>query len=703
MVNLALPPLRQELDLLPAPTAPDGSPGWTLHDPANNRYYLLAWPAFEILSRWHLGSVAAVLEAVRRETTLDATETDLAEVTTFLQRNFLLDLPSAAGTDYLVAAARARKLGGATWLLHNYLFFRVPLFRPQRFLDATAPLVGWIYTKVFLLVALVAAALGLYLASRQWELFAHAFTAYRGGEALFALWCIIPLAKVIHEFGHAFTAHRYGCRIPAMGVAFVVMTPMLFTDTNEVWKLTSRRQRLAVGAAGVLAELILALAAFWAWLLLPDGPWRGAAFMLATTTLLMTIALNASPFMRFDGYFFLSDLLGIPNLHARSFAFGRWWLRERLFGLKDPPPEPTSRGRRRFLIGFAYAVWAYRFSVFIGIALLVYHYFFKALGIFLFGIEIGWFVLLPFYREGADWWKMRDRITLNFALFTTLLLVAGFIALLVVPWQGDVAAPGVLLPAREQQVSAPRGGMLLQTADDGTAKVRRGELLAKLQVPELEAQIKKAGTSAAISAWQANRQSFDPQLLSQGMVPQRRYEVDRSEQAGLEGERNRLTLRAPFDGTIVARNDEIGSGVWVSAKEPLYLLADTAGNRIDSYVGERDLKRLQPGARARFLPDASEFGPVSCTVADIDRVNVPEIDDPMLASSSGGPLPTRPDARGAQIPQTPVFRVRLDNCAPHTVPLVPLRGVVHIEAQKQSLLGEITRNAAALLVRESNL
>ncbi len=30
--------------------------------------------------------------------------------------------------------------------------------------------------------------------------------------------------------------------------------------------------------------------------------------------------------------------------------------------------------------------------------------------------------------------------------------------------------------------------------------------------------------------------------------------------------------------------------------------------------------------------------------------------------------------------------------------MVPLRGVVHIEAQKQSLLGEITRNAAALLV-----
>ncbi|WP_224981930.1 HlyD family efflux transporter periplasmic adaptor subunit [Geomonas agri] len=703
MVNLSLPPLRQELDLLAAPVARDGSPGWTLHDPANNRYYLLAWPAFEMLSRWHLGSVAVLLESVNRETTLEATESDLAEVLTFLQRNFLLDLPSAAGTDYLVAAAQARKVRGATWLLHNYLFFRVPLFRPQRFLDATAPLIGWIYTRAFLLVVLVAAALGLYFTSRQWDLFVHAFTSYRGGEALFALWCIIPLAKVFHEFGHAFTAHRFGCRIPAMGIAFVVMTPMLFTDTNEVWKLTSRRQRLAVGAAGVLAEFLLALAALWAWLLLPDGPWRGAAFMLATTTLFMTLALNASPFMRFDGYFFLSDLLGIPNLHTRSFAFGRWWLRERMFGLKDPPPEPASRGRRYFLVAFAYAVWAYRFSVFIGIALLVYHYFFKALGIFLFGIEIGWFVLLPCYREAADWWKMRDRISFNVSLLTTLLLVAGAIALLVVPWQGDVAAPGILMAAREQQVAAPRAGMVLQDIDDATTSVRRGELLTRLQVPELEAQIKRAGTSAAVSAWQAARQSFDPKLLSQGMVPLRRYEEDRTEQAGLVSERNRLTLQAPFDGTIVARNDEAGPGVWLAAREPLFLVADTTRNRIDSYVGERDLKRLQPGARARFLPDASEFGSVSCTVADIDQVNITEVADPMLASASGGPLATRPDARGVQIPLAPVFRVRLDNCAPRTVPLVPLRGVVHIEAQKQSVIGEIMRNAAALLVRESNL
>jgi hypothetical protein len=54
--------------------------------------------------------------------------------------------------------------------------------------------------------------------------------------------------------------------------------------------------------------------------------------------LLATLAINASPFMRFDGYFLLADYLGLPNLHSRAFALARWQLRKTC-GLDDPVPE----------------------------------------------------------------------------------------------------------------------------------------------------------------------------------------------------------------------------------------------------------------------------------------------------------------------------------------------------------------------------
>ena len=73
--------------------------------------------------------------------------------------------------------------------------------------------------------------------------------------------------------------------------------------------------------AGMIAELALAGLATLAWSLVPDGTLRSALFFLATTAWVLTVAVNASPFMRFDGYFILSDTLDYPGLHERA---GNW-------------------------------------------------------------------------------------------------------------------------------------------------------------------------------------------------------------------------------------------------------------------------------------------------------------------------------------------------------------------------------------------
>jgi putative peptide zinc metalloprotease protein len=119
---------------------------------------------------------------------------------------------------------------------------------------------------------------------------------------------------------------------------------------------------------------------------------RQACFYLATTSWVLSLALNASPFMRFDGYFILSDLLDLPNLHERAGALARTALRRLLLGWPDPWPEPLPATLRNRLIAFAWVTWCYRLTVFLGIALVVYHLFFKALGVALFLVEIVFFI-----------------------------------------------------------------------------------------------------------------------------------------------------------------------------------------------------------------------------------------------------------------------------------------------------------------------
>ena len=100
-------------------------------------------------------------------------------------------------------------------------------------------------------------------------------------------------------------------------------------------KLPSRRQRLAIGLAGVTTELAAPLAAF-AWGALPNGPARSVAFLVATS-IWLTGAAQRQPVHALRRLLCAVDWLEMPNLHTRALA--QWWLRETLLGLYDPVPE----------------------------------------------------------------------------------------------------------------------------------------------------------------------------------------------------------------------------------------------------------------------------------------------------------------------------------------------------------------------------
>lgn len=123
-------------------------------------------------------------------------------------------------------------------------------------------------------------------------------------------------------------------------------------------------------------------------------------------------------------------------------------------------------------------------------------------------------------------------------------------------------------------------------------------------------------------------------------------------------------------------------------------------NRVDGYVKERELERIKVGTAARFIHDTLEFGLYGCRVAEIGRVNIATRDEPFLASTYGGPIASRNDDQGVATPDSPVFRVRMDNCFPGESPMIKLRGVVHIDAEKRSKFIEIIKNYDALTIRE---
>ena len=50
-MNPVLPVLRADIEILPGPVAPDGSPTWLLHDPLKGTFDKASWGQIEIIKR----------------------------------------------------------------------------------------------------------------------------------------------------------------------------------------------------------------------------------------------------------------------------------------------------------------------------------------------------------------------------------------------------------------------------------------------------------------------------------------------------------------------------------------------------------------------------------------------------------------------------------------------------------------------------
>ncbi|MBF0622084.1 MAG: HlyD family efflux transporter periplasmic adaptor subunit [Magnetococcales bacterium] len=697
-----LPPLREDLGLFPGPVQPDGAPTWTIHDPIRNRFFRISRVAFELLARWMPTDGAIVLAQTRAETGLMVSEQDLKGLIQFLQVNALLLRMDADGPAYMKFIADKMKPPFWTWLLQNYLFLRIPLFRPESVLRAMMPTVRVLYTREALWVFVMLGMLGAFLTSRQWEAYSNTFMHFFSWDGL--VWWVIALtvSKMVHEFGHAFTAYRFGCKVSTMGVALLVLWPVMYTETSDSWKLASKHQRMAIASAGVVAELGLAVIALLVWHLTPEGPIHSAAFLLSSVTWIMTLGINLNPFMRFDGYYLVSDALGVENLHSRGFELARWFIRSWLLGLAVPPPERFPPKLQRGLILFALGTWMYRLLIFISIAWLVYEFFFKVLGIFLFIVEIWWFIFRPVVREMAQWWQVRSMISWNRRLVVHGGVWLIVIALMVVPWHYAMELPAVMLARETAMVYAESPARINTIHVEAGAVVQVGDPLITLENPGLENMLAQAQTRVDLAKLRLSRTTASIEERSLLPVLQRALASEQAQLLALQRQKNRLVLMAPISGTVSEFSHGLHAGRWIDETVALVEIVNRRKGVVEAYVEEADLHRLNLDANGLFYADDPALSVRPCRVVSIADHNARSLEFPVLASLYNGPVPVHPprESGGVLVPVRGIYRVGFE-IGDATAPGQQRSGVVRVEAESRSGIVWLWERVMTLLIRES--
>ena len=694
--NSALPEMRTELQFKPGIRELNGAKSWLIFDPVRHQYYQIDTKNLKILQLWGTATAGEIADLlIEYSVTLD----DIENLLRFLWQNSLTVLPPNGKIDFYLAQTAAKKGSRLKRLLHGYLFLRIPLLRPNRFLEKTEPLTRIFFTRSWWVFITLVALLGLFLTSRQWDQFTHTFSHFFSMQGLFYYGLALVFIKSFHELGHGYASARYGCRVNSMGVALIVLFPVLFTDTTDSWKLTDRRKRLIISAAGVAVELSMAAIATLFWVFLEDGAARSTAFFIATTSWMMSVLVNMNPLMRFDAYHFLSDALGVQNLQARSFALGRWSLREILFGLDEPAPEAMAVRMRRGLTVFAWCTWIYRFFLFLGIALLIHNMFFKPFGSILGAVELMFFIAIPIMNEFKQWWIRRTHMLTSFSSWVTMSILSGVVLAALIPWQSTVRIPAVVEALDQSSLYAPGVGQIEKLHVAQGDYVNQGDAIITLGSAQLDNKIVATKRRIELVNALLNRIAADADDRGQKIVLQTELLQWQEELTGLQEQEALLHVVAPIDGVVAELNTGLHEGRWVSEQAHLGSVISNSGARIRGYVSANDLGRIGTGDQAVFIPDVPEQGRVSGNISVVNGAHAEYLTIPELTSHYDGAIAVS-NVEGDLKPLKAWYNISVAIDSTESVVTRAVPGTLLAEGEPESLVQRFWRRAVHVVLRE---
>lgn len=475
-------------------------------------------------------------------------------------------------------------------------------------------------------------------------------------RGLLLAWLVFPFMKTVHELAHAFAVRHWGGEVRELGIGFFLLTPAPYVDASAATAFPNKWQRIAVSAAGMLAEAGLAALAFLIWAAAEDGVVRETAFIVMAIGGASTFAFNANPLWRYDGYYILCDLIAVPDLGNRSLRWWRHLLQVCMQGGSGDPVRLARGTERIWLILYAPASWLARLLM---TGAIVHWVAARSPALGLLALAwLGWqFFAMPAWHIlaiiAAPAASGARRQTAMFGAVIAGALLAALFCLLPVP--ANTFADGVVwLPERANIRSAADARVKTIVAHDGE-QVRQGQTLLETVSPVLESE--RARLRAQILAAETEQVSGWQRLPQKGKDALEKIERLKRDLAVLDRQHASLVLRAETDGRFVLADKaslldrDLVQGVLVA-----HVLAGDGGT-VRVLVAQDDIGRIREGVRS-ITARLAEGGPgMAGRIVRIAPAATAELPSLALGDKGGGKLATDPGDLHGRTALQPAFIV----------------------------------------------
>ncbi|MDG1875556.1 MAG: hemolysin D [Mariniblastus sp.] len=444
----------------------------------------------------------------------------------------------------------------------NILAIRYKGFDPERILNFLLPYTWWLFTKAAAILVLLAAATALFSVLINWVSFQSklpGFEAFFDPNQWYMFALVLCVTKIAHEFGHGLSCKRLGGECHEIGFMLLVLTPCLYCNVSDSWRLPNKWHRAAIGAAGMYIEVILATIATFVWWFVQPGFIQDIALKVMLVSSISTILFNGNPLLRFDGYYILSDILEIPNLNQKSTKalttlLGRNWL-----GLDIPDDQLMPTNRPWAFAMFTVAAFCYRwfimFSIIFFLMKMLEPYNLESIGIGIALFSMIGILVMPgykLYKYMSVPGRMHEVKKVRFfVVLASALVILAMVLFIPIPLY--LKCNAVVMPAEIETIWVNEPGTLESCSVEPGDQVVAGQTLAQLSNLDLQIQLLDSKKKFEEAANQYERAAM---LQRQGKAQPIQSLLTEMAKAKntlekFQEQSDKLTLKSSISGTVV--------------------------------------------------------------------------------------------------------------------------------------------------------
>ncbi len=175
---------------------------------------------------------------------------------------------------------------------------------------------GFLFSKLTFCFYALISIVGLYLFLKSPSI---TYSLENTIESYMYVFLAIAIPITIHEFSHAMVCYHYEREVKEVGFMLYMFMPVFYVDISDMW-MVERKGRMVSSLVGPLSDFIVGCLGIILYHLFQTHSFA-VFFYIGASLSFVRILFNLNPLLKWDGYYFLMDLLNINNLKRESSRF----------------------------------------------------------------------------------------------------------------------------------------------------------------------------------------------------------------------------------------------------------------------------------------------------------------------------------------------------------------------------------------------